>query len=207
MQVCCQSRTSYSSPPIPQHLQLVSPQHLATPTHCTPSLPPAGLCNFSLDMSTSFVPPLNQPQRYLHIPSQFTPMGPPHSTLLVATPTSSALLVDTGYVSADSSPTLHTVWVSSRSPSGVPQWTVATILCPIIPCGCVCVVQDLPKTGVGPSGQPYPSPVLLPVHTLTAPPPPPYIPPPAAATYWLMLQQQQQQQQQQQTAYNPHSRL
>ena len=123
MQVCCQSRTTYSSPPIPQNVQLTSVPRLITPTTAP--------CNF---MSNVQAPPPNQPHpsqappphhpQYLHLPSHFTTQVRANNSsthLLVATPTSSAVLVDTGYVSAESSPTLQTVWVSEfMGGSGVP---------------------------------------------------------------------------------------
>lgn len=111
MQVCCQSRTSYSTPPLPQH------PHLGASTpHLTPILPqPLPMCNYALDTTaTAYVQSTPHPH-FLHLtPNCYTSMvaTPTNSTILVAPPTSSSL-VDTGYVSAESSPTLHTVWVSA----------------------------------------------------------------------------------------------
>lgn len=111
MQVCCQSRTSYSSPPIPGGGSHIS--HLATP-----SLPrPPPMCNYALETNTpAYISSTHRQPRphFLQFPPHcYTSMvaTPTSSTLLLATPTSSALLVDTGYVSAESSPTLRTVWV------------------------------------------------------------------------------------------------
>lgn len=110
MQVCCQSRTSYSSQLLPPH------QQSTTAAFRLPSF------HYPLDSAAY----LTQPILNVHSPWHTGPSACDYlsstavvapSTLassLVVAPSShpSSVLVDTGYVSADSSPTAHAPLVS-----------------------------------------------------------------------------------------------